>query len=409
MRFAIVNQFYKPDLAPTAHLASSLAEHRADHGDLVTVVTSLGGYVPDSPLAATKESGNLRVIRMWTPRLGKKRSLFRIIDYAFFYTQAAIRFIFLPAQDVIVSLTTPPFIAWAGVLHKLLHPSTKLVLWNMDCYPEILERTGVLSEGSTASRILRKLNKLLFKRLDCLVCLDDAMCELLMGNYKPDDVSLAFVVIPNWEPWAQFDEPNTMKPLPASLDLDSEGQFVVLYLGNAGFGHSFETVLQAANILRQEPVTFLFVGGGKKWPELKAQTEELHLANVQLHAYVPKELTPAVMNLADCALITLNESALGVISPSKLHSNLAMGLPILYIGPEGGNVHQAINRFDCGVTLRHGDVSQVVEFIRTLQEDEQVFKRYQSNARRAFEAAYNDHVTLPQFDKILDSLSPSSR
>jgi glycosyltransferase involved in cell wall biosynthesis len=197
--------------------------------------------------------------------------------------------------------------------------------------------------------------------------------------------------------------------LPASLDLDSEGQFVVLYLGNAGFGHSFETVLQAANILRQEPVTFLFVGGGKKWPELKAQTEELHLANVQLHAYVPKELTPAVMNLADCALITLNESALGVISPSKLHSNLAMGLPILYIGPEGGNVHQAINRFDCGVTLRHGDVSQVVEFIRTLQEDEQVFKRYQSNARRAFEAAYNDHVTLPQFDKILDSLSPSSR
>jgi glycosyltransferase involved in cell wall biosynthesis len=371
------------------------------------VVTSLGGYVPDSPLAATRDSGNLRVTRLWTPRLGKERGLFRIIDYAFFYVQAALRFAFLPAQDVIVSLTTPPFIAWVGVLHKLLHPAVKLVLWNMDSYPEILERTGVLSEDGVTARLLRKLNMSLFRQIDFLVCLDDAMSALLLSNYKPENGRLPSAVVPNWEPRAQFDKPFSTDQLPASLSLDLEGQFVVLYLGNAGFGHRFETVLEAATSLQQDPVTFLFVGGGKKWPELKARKEELRLDNFYLHPYVPKELTPAVMNLADCALITLTTSVLGVISPSKLHSNLAMSLPILYVGPEGGNVDQAINEFDCGLSLRHGEVSKMVEFIRALQSDKTFLQGYQSKARQAFDQAYNDRVALPQFDKILDSLTPS--
>ena len=32
------------------------------------------------------------------------------------------------------------------------------------------------------------------------------------------------------------------------------------------------------------------------------------------------------------------------MSPSKLHANLAAGLPVLYVGPEGSNVDEAIKR-----------------------------------------------------------------
>lgn len=408
MRLAILNQFYKPDLAPTGHLAASLAEHRARQGDSVTVITSLGGYVPSSLPAASQDSGNLRVIRLWTPRLGKERGLNRIIDYALFYIQAVLRFLIMPAQDVVISLTTPPFISWAGLLHKWLHPSTKLVLWNMDSYPEILERTGVLSEDSLAYRALSAMNRALFKRLDYLVCLDDAMCKLLMDNYSSGANALRSKVVPNWELMAQFSEVPSRGKLPASFDLNLEGQFVVLYLGNAGFGHRFETVLEAASMLRDEPVIFLFIGGGRKWQELENQKGTLQLSNLHLRPYVPKEQTPEVMALADCALITLNESALGVISPSKLHSNLAMSLPIIYIGPEGGNVDQAIKGYNCGVSLRHGEARKVVEFIQTLRRDENVLKNYRRRARQAFETAYNDRVALPEFDEIIDFLSSES-
>ncbi|MGD2057544.1 MAG: glycosyltransferase family 4 protein [Anaerolineales bacterium] len=406
MRLAILNQFYKPDLAPTGHLAASLAEHRALQGDSVTVITSLGGYVPSSRSAASQDSGNLQVIRLWTPRLGKERGLFRIIDYALFYIQALLRFLVMPAQDVVISLTTPPFISWAGLLHKWLHRSTKLVLWNMDCYPEILARTGVLSEDSLVYRALRGMNKALFKHLDYLICLDDAMCQLLTDNYSSEAFPLHSKVIPNWEPMAQFSELPSQGNLPVSFDLNLEGQFVVLYLGNAGFGHSFETVLEAASMLRDEPVSFLFVGGGSKWHELGNRKEALQLNKLHLRPYVPKERTPEVMVLADCALITLNESALGVISPSKLHSNLAMGLPIIYIGPEGGNVDQAIKSFNCGVSLRHGEVRKLVDFIQTVRRDEDTSKDYRRRARQAFETSFNDRVCLPEFDEIIDFLGP---
>ena len=408
MRITILNQFYKPDLAPTGHLAASLAEHRAAQGDTVTVITSLGGYVKSSPVASSDEDGgNLRVIRLWTPRLGKNRSLFRIIDYSFFYVQAALRTLFLPSQDVIVSLTTPPFIAWTGALHKFINPSTKLVLWNMDSYPEILERTGVITEGSPASRFLRALNKALFRRLDYLVCLDEAMCQLLTSSYLPEESQLLSAVIPNWESLNLFSDPQLQGHLPGFLDIDFEDKFVILYLGNAGFGHSFETVLEAAIKLKQEPVVFLFVGGGKKWPLLEEQKNQRGLDNLLLHPYVPKEVTPAVMALADCALITLNRPALGVISPSKLHSNLAMGLPIIYVGPEGGNVDEAIASFNCGTSIRHGEVDRLVDFVESLLTNRDLLETYRRNARHAFDEAYNDRVTLPKFDQIIAALGPS--
>lgn len=404
MRLTIINQYYKPDLAPTGHFAASLAEHRASIGDDVTVVSSTGGYVQESSSLPTSTSENPNIIRFWTPHLGKDRAFKRIIDYASFYIQAAVRLLIMPPQDVIVSLTTPPFIAWAAGLHKMLHPTTKIVLWNMDSYPEILEQTGVVPEGSLISMVLRWINHTLFQRLDHLVCLDAAMDQMLSEHYRLNEIPLPSTVIPNWEPWDQFSLQSEPRAWKSKLERDLADRFVILYLGNAGFGHRFETVLEAADELRGEPIIFLFVGGGKKWAHLQAEKSRRQLDNLHLLPYVPKEVTPSVMALADLALITLNDSALGVISPSKMHSNLAMRLPIAYIGPEGGNVDQAIRQFKCGVSLRHGQVSEFIDFVQRLRRDGELASRYKHNARNAFELAYNDRVALPKFDELLDSL-----
>ena len=115
MRFTIINQFYAPDLSPTAHLAASLAEHRAEVGDKVTVITSRGGYVPASCDAKSQGSDNPRVLRIWTPRFGKANIIKRCLDYGCFYLLAAWNLLTMPRQDVFVALTTPPFIAWTAV------------------------------------------------------------------------------------------------------------------------------------------------------------------------------------------------------------------------------------------------------------------------------------------------------
>lgn len=404
MRLTIINQFYLPDVSPTAHLSASLAQHRAARGDQVTVVSGTGGYVRVADEAGPQAAKNPRVCRLWTPRLGKASKLKRIIDYGCFYLGAVVRLMTLRRQDVIVSLTTPPFIAWTGCLHKLLHPRCKLILWNMDCYPEVAERSGVMRKGGGLSRIMRAMNRALFRRIDHLICLDTAMAELLMPAYGPDSHELPMTIVPNWERSELFDAAAVPPPWEPVDALGLAGRFIVLYLGNMGYGHEFETAIQAAERLGDQGVTFLFVGGGSRRGEIEAAARRAGAAHVVTCDYVPKTQTPAIMAAAGAALITLRDGALGVMSPSKLHANLAMGLPIVYVGPAKSNVDDAIARFGCGLSARAGDAQALVTFIRRLKDDADEHDRLRRAARSAFEAAYRDTVTLPRFDAILEGM-----
>ena len=401
MRLTLVNQFYAPDISPTAQLAASLAEHRAAQGDHVTIVTGRAGYLEDlSPTGVVRTGPELRIRRVWTPDLGKSSRARRLIGYIAFFLGSVPRLLALPRQDVIVAMTTPPFVVLTAVLHKLVHRHTRIVLWSMDCYPDAAERFGELPRGGNAAQVLRRLNRWLFRRIDVVVGLDGAMVELLRTQYAASSDEPRFEVIPNWERIEQFPDV-AVEPWDGYESIRVDGRTVILYLGNTGVGHGFGTVLDAATELRDEAI-FLFVGGGARWADLEREVNASGLSNVVLRGYVPKDDTPAVMAGADLALITLDERSLGVMSPSKLHANLAAGLPVLYVGPEGSNVDEAITRHGVGHSLRHGDVDGFVAAARSLVADDTARRR----ARRAFEAHYSDQATLPAFDRVLDGSTP---
>jgi colanic acid biosynthesis glycosyl transferase WcaI len=400
VRLTLVNQFYAPDISPTAQLASSLAEHRAARGDRVTVLTGRAGYLEGlAPTGALQTGPGLRIRRVWTPDLGKSSVGRRVLGYLTFLLGSVARLVALPRQDVIITMTTPPFAVVGALLHKLLHRGTRVVLWSMDCYPDAAERFGELRPGGVVSRLLRAVNRAAFRRLDHVVSLDGAMQELLVSQYASSPGHPVATVIPNWERLALFPA-SDVKPWLGYEELDTEERTIVLYLGNTGVGHRFDTVLDAAARLEGEAL-FLFIGGGARWDELASATDERGLTNVVLRGYVPKDETPAVMAGADLALITLDQRSLGVMSPSKLHANLAAGLPILYVGPEGSNVDEAITETGCGVSLREGDVDGLVAAVRALRSDPGARAR----SRRAFEQRYSDQATLPRWDAILDASS----
>ena len=400
MRLTLLNQFYAPDISPTAQLAASLAEHRANLGDEVTIVTGRAGYLEGRLAAGSATVPGLRIRRIWTPDLGKSSLTRRLLGYASFSFGSTMRLAFLARQDVIVSMTTPPLVVVAAVLHKLLHPRTRVVLWSMDCYPDAAERFGELREGGLASRWLRRINRWVFRHLDRVVALDAAMADLLATQYGVGPGQPPFIIIPNWERRDQFPDPVAVDPpWPGYAPLRTEGRAVIVYLGNTGVGHQFDTVLDAAAELGDEAL-FLFVGGGAQWNALEAAVGSRGLTNVVLHGYVPKADTPAVMAGADGALITLDDRSLGVMSPSKLHANLAAGLPVLYVGPTGSNVDEAIERHRCGASLRHGDTEGLVAAVRGLRHDADADAH--RRARTAFEQAYSDTATLPAFDALLD-------
>jgi len=175
----------------------------------------------------------------------------------------------------------------------------------------------------------------------------------------------------------------------------------VLHVGNTGYGHAFETVAEAAGLLRQDPVSFVFVGGGVRWSWLEKAKQEYALSNWHLLPYLTENRLKVALTEVGCALVTLRDSFLGVISPSKLHAALAAGLPILYIGQKGSNVDEAIGRFGCGVSLRHGDAQGAAGFLRRLATDASFAADLARRARTAFENAYTDELNLTSFDHLI--------
>jgi glycosyltransferase involved in cell wall biosynthesis len=311
-----------------------------------------------------------------------------------------------PRQDVVIAMTTPPYTLVAAVAHRLFHRGARVVFWCHDVYPDAAEEYGQLRRGGLASRALRVVQRWLLGRTDHVVALDDAMLGRALAHADPGRRP-GGSVIPNWEPVALF--PAGASP-PRWDGYEGVEGFVVLYLGNLGYGHPAATIAEAAARLAGEDVTFVFVGGGVRFAELAATVRRRGLSNVVLRDYVPKDQTPSVLAGAGCALISLDDGSLGIMSPCKLHGALASGTPVVYVGPEGTNVDQAIDAYTCGSSVRQGDVAGLVAAIRRLRDDGALASEMSQNARKAFEEAYSDEQTLPQFDRLLAGLSrPADR
>src|SRR5262249_56433437 len=84
-----------------------------------------------------------------------------------------------------------------------------------------------------------------------------------------------------------------------------DSDFLVVYAGTLGMAHNLSTALEAAALLQSEGVAnvrFLLAGDGADCARLKAQAQELRLANVSFLAPLNKARVPQLLNAADSVL-----------------------------------------------------------------------------------------------------------
>ena len=129
---------------------------------------------------------------------------------------------------MIVSLTTPPFIAAIGLIHKALHRGVKLV--------------SALASGAGNARA-ESLSIPEDRPIGLPRCRNarSPFVELRAdtpqaSRHRDSKLGKGLILPRRRSPpeWPEIDA------------LGLRGRFVVLYLGNTGYGHSFDTVLEAA-------------------------------------------------------------------------------------------------------------------------------------------------------------------
>jgi glycosyltransferase involved in cell wall biosynthesis len=367
-RFIFVNRFFAPDHSATGQLLGDLSCELARRGHHVQVVTSRQRYdAPDARLPSTALVDGVSVHRVSGTRFGRGALLGRGLDLMSFQAAAWRRVRALArAGDVMVAMTDPP-LACVPAMHVAASCGALLVNWLQDLYPEVAIELGVpLLRGPLAGGLGRLRDRALRAAAANVV-----VGERMAGNLLARGIAAERLhVIANWcddeevRPIAHRDN-----PLRRAWRL--EGNFVLGYSGNLGRAHEYDTVLGAAERLRDDPrIIFLLIGGGRKFDELAGEVRARRLGHLfRFMPYQDRSQLRNSLGVADVHWVSLQPGLEGLAVPSKIYGAAAAGRPIIAVAAPDGEIASLVRRHDCGFVVKPGQADALVAALTRLRAD----------------------------------------
>lgn len=400
-----VNRVYPPDHGATGRLLEDLANAFLQDGWHVSVVTT--GPKSQAPF----EGQGVRVhrVRAQAPRTGSK-GIGRVLQTCFIWLKLLFEGLGLQSHDIVVTLSDPPMLVSAGrIIAKA--KGSKHVNWIHDLYPDLLPVLG-MNLPRWVYTFLLKASRKAMKSCDKVVVVGRCMAKHLIHSGM--DAHL-ITVIPNWpDPELYQENPDyalkenkvagagaPMNPMsdrqgtaqdfknheneaqePFKLD---DTKFRILYAGNLGLAHPYATLLETAEILMNTnpEIEILFVGDHSVFAGMLAEKKKRSLENIRFLPYQPAAKLKSLMESGDVHLISMKTEAAGLVVPSKLYSALAVGRPVIFVGPEGNETAQVIRDFKTGTVVPQGDAEQLANAIRKFRYDSQVWFNAQQGSHEA--------------------------
>jgi glycosyltransferase involved in cell wall biosynthesis len=220
--------------------------------------------------------------------------------------------------------------------------------------------------------LLRRAQAFALRGAARIVVLGESMRAYLGARYGVDPSRVA--VIPNWATIA-----------PSGQDGGPGGpraEFVVAYAGNLGRLHDFETVLDAAGLLQDDPaVKFVIAGEGARAGWLRREVERRRLPNVVLKSFLPDDEFEALLRSSALGIVTLEPGMEPLGVPSKTYNLLAAGVPLLTISGDDSEVARLIRARRVGYRVAHGDAHAFAAIVAALRDDHARWSALSSNAR----------------------------
>lgn len=399
-KLIFVNRYFYPDHSATSQMLTDLAFELAKDESLeIHVVTSRQRY--DDALAklpAAEQIQSVHIHRVWTFTFGRQRLLGRAFDYLSFYVTAFFRLYALAGRgDTVIAKTDPPLISTVAALAAWLK-SAVLVNWVQDLFPEVAAALGLkLAKGPVYS-LLRWLRNHSLQAAKFNVAIGEQMRQRLIGEGLPQE---QVRVIHNWA------DGEGIKPIPAEAnplrkEWGLENKFVVGYSGNFGRSHDFDTLMDAAERLKDiANIGFLLIGGGAKLEWVKQEAARRGLSNILFKPYQPRASLSQSLSAADAHLITLKPELEGLIVPSKVYGIMASGRPVLFIGATQGEIARIIEDAGCGISIQTGDADALVSSTVELFDNPARRSQMGDSARRAFAASYTQSAAVSQWKAVL--------
>lgn len=398
-RLWVISELYYPEETSTGYYLTRIAEGLTDKFD-VKVICGQPTYSMRGHRAPSHEiHNNVEIFRAAGTTLDKNVIPFRLLNMATLGLSTFVKALRQFRQgDRVLVVTTPPSTPFIVALASLARGSAYSLLIH-DNYPEILVAVGKTRRNSFLSRSIDFFNRWLYKHAAKIIVVGRDMKELV--ETKTHGLDVPITVIPNWA------ELETVQPRPRGenellRELEIEDKFVLLYAGNMGHPNDLETIVTAAEQLKENSdIHFLFLGAGAKRGWLESEVERLGLANVTLLHPRPRSEQPVFLNACDVALVSLVGEMWGVSMPSRTYNALAAGKPILALTEPGSEVERVIDDDNVGWSTRPGDPDALIGLIKEIAKNRMALAEMGKRSRSAAVDRYSLSNAIARYSDTL--------
>jgi colanic acid biosynthesis glycosyl transferase WcaI len=383
MRILFFSDHFRPEpSAPAAHVFER-ARLWAQAGHAVTVLTSAPNFPEGRVYPGYKNHwrfvehlDGIRVVRVKTFITRNEGFVLRTVDYASYTLSSLFFALFEERPDVVISTSPPLFVPVAAVAYARLC-GIPHVFEIRDLWPASILATNSIKRGRIYDA-LERLELGLYRSSARVLAMTHSFVQDLTARGVPAEKIDVVINGTNLE---------LFSPRPRDREIEEQfglhGRFVVGYLGTIGLAHGLDNVIETALLLRESPVTFFFVGVGAAKEHLQRRTRELGLQNVVFAPRQLKEDMPRFWSVCDLGLIHLrNDELFSTVIPSKIFESMAMGIPVLYVGPRGEGP-DIVERYDAGVVVPPDDPARFAAAVQQLAADAPRRERLAANARAA--------------------------
>ena len=400
MRILILTQYFWPESFRINDLALVLKER----GHEVTIFTGKPNY-PKGTFSegytffnkSTEYWNDIKIYRAPIIPRGKGKGIQLFVNYISFALFASIRLLFIRNRfdKIFVYEPSPITIGIPGIVAKYKFKAP-MYFWVQDLWPESISAAGGVKNKSVLS-FFNWLTKYIYKHSKKVLVQSKAFIPYILNQ---DIEESKLVYYPN-------SAENYYKELSPDLDLLRtlpEGK-KIMFAGNIGESQSFETLLNAALLLKNEnvKVQWLILGEGRMKEIVNQKIIELGLQDTfhLLGAY-PSTHMPKYFSCADALLVSLKKDPIFAQTiPSKIQSYLACGKPLLSsLDGEGSRI---IEEAKAGFTSPSEDPSALAAIIKrflALSIDEQ--RELGHNARTYFNQEFERELLVDKLENLLN-------
>lgn len=401
IRLGIFTQFFPPDYAPTGQLIDELTQHLSKKNIQVAVFSGQPGYAFNSQRQAplNEHRHQVQVKRSRTAQLWPRQIRGKAINGLLFFMRAGLHLLRSAHKyDVILLTTAPPFLAVLGYLASSILKKPYICLI-YDLYPDIAVELNVVNHNHVLAKAWRFVNYFVWENANGIIVLSEAMKQRVVRQCLT--VRGKISVIHSWA------DPNQIVPIPKTKNwfawkYQLVDIFTVIYSGNMGRCHDMDTLLEAITWLRDEPIKFVFIGGGAKKTALMASVKSYSLTNCLFLPYQDKEVLPYSLTAGNVSLVSVSSGMQDLVAPSKVYSALSSGRPLVAVCPRSSYLNNLITDANCGTTFENGDGKGLANFLLYLLKSRKTAQAMGENAHHYLKDHFTPQIIANEYLKVVD-------